>query len=88
MEASAEGHFDWNMRTDDIFVSAHINKVFGFPLDAEFRTRNDLTAHIPYHPDDAPWLLTLAREPRRQCARARIRVPDLRGGEMRWLQAR
>ena len=50
MEASEEGHFDWNVRTDEIFVSAHIKKVFGFPPDAQFRTRNDLIARVPYHP--------------------------------------
>ena len=89
MEASAEGHFDWNVRTDDIFVSAHIKKVFGFPLDAEFRTRNDLTARIPYHPDDAPWLLTMARDTLAGGALAHeFEYRILRGGEIRWLQAR
>jgi PAS domain S-box-containing protein len=89
MEASAEGHFDWNARTDDIFVSAHLKKVFGFPLDAEFRTRNDLTARIPYHPDDAPWLLTMARDTLAGSALAHeFEYRILRGGEIHWLQVR
>jgi PAS domain S-box-containing protein len=89
MEASAEGHFDWNVRTDDIFVSAHIKKVFGFPLDAEFRTRNDLTARIPYHPDDAPWLVTMARDTLAGNALAHeFEYRIVRGDEVHWLQAR
>jgi PAS domain S-box-containing protein len=89
MEASAEGHFDWNVRTDDIFVSAHIKKVFGFPQDAEFRTRNDLIEHIAYHPDDAPWLITMARDTLAGSALAHeFEYRILRGGEIRWLQAR
>ena len=89
MEASAEGHFDWNVRTDEIFVSAHIKKVFGFPLDAEFRTRNDLIARIRYHPDDAPWLLTMARDTLAGSALAHeFEYRISRGGEVHWLQAR
>ena len=89
MEASEEGHFDWNVRTDDIFVSPHIKQVFGFPLDAEFRTRNDLTARIPYHPDDAPWLVTMARDTLAGSALAHeFEYRIVRGGKTHWLQAR
>jgi PAS domain S-box-containing protein len=89
MEASEEGHFDWNVRTDDIFVSAHIKKVFGFPLDAEFRTRNDLIARISYHPDDAPWLITMARDTLTSSALTHeFDYRIVRGGEIHWLQAR
>jgi PAS domain S-box-containing protein len=89
MEASEEGHFDWNVRTDDIFVSAHMKKVFGFPLDAEFRTRNDLIARIPYHPDDALWLPSMARDTLAGRALAHeFEYRIMRGNEIRWLQAR
>ncbi|HEX5767313.1 MAG TPA: PAS domain-containing protein, partial [Burkholderiales bacterium] len=89
MEASEEGHFDWNVRTDEIFVSAHIKKVFGLPPDAEFRTRNELVARIAYHPDDRPWLDESA--PRILCGTALARDFEyrvLRAGEVRWLRAR
>ncbi len=89
MEASAEGHFDWNVHTDDIFVSAHIKKVFGFPLDGEFRTRNDLLVRIPYHPDDALWLPRMARDTLAGGALAHeFEYRIMRGDEIRWLQAR
>jgi len=89
MEASEEGHFDWNVRTDEIFVSAHIKKVFGFPLDAEFHTRNDLIARIPYHPDDAPWLITMAHDTLAGSALAHeFEYRLVRNGKIQWLQAR
>ena len=89
MEASAEGHFDWDVRTDEIFVSAHIKKVFGFPLDAEFRTRSDLIAHIPYHPDDARWLPVMVRDTLAGSALAHeFEYRIVREGATRWLQTR
>ena len=51
MEASEEGHFDWNVRTDEIFVSAHIQKVLGLPLETRCsRTRKELVARVPLSP--------------------------------------
>src|SRR5262249_22357169 len=53
MEASEEGHFDWNVQTDEVFVSEHLKQLLDLPADAEQHTRGDLiTAHIPVHPDD------------------------------------
>jgi PAS domain S-box-containing protein len=89
MDASEEGHFDWNVRTDDIFVSTQIKKVFGLPMDAEFRTRNDLIARVPYHPDDATWLVTTARDTLAGSALAHeFEYRIVLGGKTHWLQAR
>ena len=89
MEASAEGHFDWNVRTDEIFVSEHIKKVLGIPLDAEFRTRRELTARVPYHPDDAQRLIAMARDTLAGAALVHeFEYRILRDEESRWLQAR
>jgi PAS domain S-box-containing protein len=88
MEASEEGHFDWDMRTDEIFVSTHIKKVFGFSLDAQFRTRKDLIARVPYHPDDEAWLKTMARDTLAGDAlRHEFEYRILRDGQVRWLRA-
>ena len=38
MQASEEGHFDWNVWTDEIFVSAHLKLVLDLPFDEELRT--------------------------------------------------
>jgi PAS domain S-box-containing protein len=89
MEASEEGHFDWNVRTDEIFVSAHIKKVFGFPLDAEFRTRDDLIARVAYYPNDRRWLDEMARTTLAGTALAHeFEYRILREGQVRWLRAR
>jgi PAS domain S-box-containing protein len=53
MEASEEGHFDWNVQSDEVFTSEHLKQVLDLPVDVEHRTRGELmAAHIPFHPDD------------------------------------
>jgi len=89
LEASEEGHFDWNVQTDEIFASAHLKKLLDLPADAEYRTRSDMTARVRYYPGD-----------RQRLHEMTVRVlggPDLqnefeyrilRGGETRWLRRR
>src|SRR5215813_8883451 len=54
MEVAEEGHFDWNVQTDEIFASAQAKRVIGLSRDAEYRTRAEVMAHVRYHPDDWP----------------------------------
>jgi PAS domain S-box-containing protein len=89
MEAAEEGHFDWNLRTEEIFVSTHMQKVLNLPPDLVFRTRGDLRAKIPYHPDDRPWLDRL-----RQAVLAGPALQHefeyrlLHGADVNWVRAR
>src|SRR4030095_3695790 len=53
MEASEEGHLDWNVGTDEIFASRHLRQILNLPADAERKTRSQyLGAIIPFHADD------------------------------------
>jgi PAS domain S-box-containing protein len=52
MEVADEGHFDWNVESDEFFASARALSVFGAPPEAKYRTRTELMAHVRYHPDD------------------------------------
>ena len=54
MEVAEEGHWEWNVQTDEIFASAQAKRVMNVPEDAEYRTRSDIMAHVRYHPDDWP----------------------------------
>jgi PAS domain S-box-containing protein len=53
MAASEEGHFDWNVETDEVFTSEHLRYMLGLPPDADRYTRGRLMSeHIPFHPED------------------------------------
>ncbi len=54
LDVTEEGHFDWNVQTDQIFASAKALRVMNVPQDAGYRTRGDIMAHVRYHPDDWP----------------------------------
>src|SRR5262245_4328745 len=89
MEVAEEGHFDWNVQTDEIFTSAQALRVMNVPRDVEYRTRADVMARVRYHPDDWPrisaeWRETLAGRALEHEFEYRI----LRGEEPRWIRGR
>ena len=88
MEASEEGHFDTDLETGRMFVSARLNEIYGFSRAAEIANRVEFLNRIPLHPDDRHLLADIIK-PRqgRPCAKrfqleCRI-VP--RAGEVRWI---
>jgi PAS domain S-box-containing protein len=63
MEASDEGHFDWNVQTDEIFASERLQQIFGLPVDRDHHTRGELmAAQIPFHPDDRARVQSVTRD--------------------------
>src|SRR5262249_49968198 len=52
LEASQEGHFDIDLQTDQIFVSARVSEIYGFPREARVADRMEFLKEIPFHPDD------------------------------------
>jgi PAS domain S-box-containing protein len=52
MQATNDGLWEWNPRTDAMFVSARARELFGVPDGVEIRTRVDLKAHGGFHPED------------------------------------
>ena len=90
MDTTEEGHWEWHVESDDIFVSPRINELFGFPASQRFVTRSELTALAPYHPDDRPLidaavLGALQGSSERTEFEYRVKLPH---GEIRWLRAR
>src|SRR5260221_47539 len=58
MQASQEGHYDWNVQTDEIFVSPKTYELVGLPGDVKHANRTALIRDIPYHPEDRARLFT------------------------------
>jgi PAS domain S-box-containing protein len=91
MEASEEGHFDWNVRTDEIFASTHLKKLLDLPEDQQFPTRGDMIARVRYYPGDRAHLEQITREVLASGAlQNEFEYRLLRGpaGETRWIRAR
>ena len=89
MGVAEEGHLDWNMQTGEFFASAQAKRVLNVPPDAQCRTRDDMMARVPYHPDDAPrfsaaWDTSLAG----RAAEHELEFRILRGAEVRWIRRR
>ena len=90
LEASEEGHFDIDLQTGEIFVSARVNEIYGFPAQAKTLNRSEFLEQIPFHPDDRPRVLAEVskhdwNDRNLQEIQCRI-VP--RSGEMRWIRSR
>ena len=90
MEATEEGHWEWDVVTDDIFVSGRVNRMFGYSEDARFDKRADFVANAPYHPDDREHIAAsirggLSGTSDRHDFEYRIVLPP---GEERWMRAR
>src|SRR5262249_49642964 len=89
MEAAEEGHFDWNVRTDEMFASASMRKLLGLPADAEYRTRDDMRAQVHHYPGeleriDEATRRVLASDAEQDEFEYRI----IRGAEVRWVHRR
>jgi PAS domain S-box-containing protein len=90
MEGANEGHWDWDMVTDRMFISPKMKILSGLREDCVFNTRSEWMAAIVIHPDDAPLrdaaLLEhfAGRTPRYACE-YRIQQPS---GSWCWLSAR
>ena len=90
MEASDAGYWDWSVRTGEMFQSARMMELLGFPPDARFANRDDLVARIPFHPDDRERVIraiaaALDGGAERYEVDYRIVLPT---GETRWVRAR
>jgi PAS domain S-box-containing protein len=90
MEGANEGHWDWDVHADRLFLSPKMKMLGGLPPDSEIGTRALWMTRIVIHPDDLPRFETALKDhfegltPHYECE-YRVRQPD---GNWRWLQAR
>src|SRR5207247_10433003 len=88
MEASQEGHYDWNVETDEIFVSAKTYELVGLPPDVKHANRTAFIRDIPYHPEDRTRLFReLANVLAGSALRHEFEYRIIVKGEARWLAA-
>jgi PAS domain S-box-containing protein len=89
MEGANEGHWDWDLATDRLFLSPKMKMWVGQSGDS-VRTRTAWLAQIVIHPDDRPRVEAALRDhfegrtPRYECE-YRILQPD---GQWRWMFVR
>jgi len=88
MEGANEGHWDWDLATDRLFLSSTMAMLEGQGKAHVTTTRAAWLAQIEIHPDDRPRVETLVRdhlEGRTASYECEYRV---RNGDWRWLLAR
>jgi PAS domain S-box-containing protein len=90
MEGANEGHWDWDLVTDRLFMSPKMKMLTGVSADTAIPTRSAWRAHVVIHPDDVPRFEAAVtnhlegRTPQYECE-YRVRQPD---GAWHWLLAR
>ena len=90
MEGANEGHWDWDVSAERIFLSTQMKKLYGREADAVIDSRRAWLAQIVIHPDDRPRFEAaiedhFAGRTRRYECEYRVRQSD---GSWRWLLAR
>src|ERR1700678_3119707 len=90
MEGANEGHWDWDIGNDRLFMSRKMKMLYGVGAESEISTRNAWLDQIVIHPDDRPRFEATFKDhfesltPWYDCE-YRVRQPD---GDWHWLHAR
>jgi PAS domain S-box-containing protein len=90
MEGANDGHWDWDVAADRIFLSPKMKTLYGLSADRAIDTRTAWLEQIVMHPDDVTPFETAVRDhfsgrtPRYECE-YRVRLPN---GDWHWLRAR
>ena len=90
LEASEEGHYDIDLQTGEIFVSARVNEIYGLPPQATTMDRAEFFKQVPFHPDDRPRIVAEVSKPDwndRNLQEIQCRIVP-RPGEVRWTRSR
>jgi PAS domain S-box-containing protein len=90
MEGANEGHWDWDIRSDRLFLSPRMKVLDGLAVDSDVASRSEWRRQIQIHPDDQPRfeasiLEHFARRSQRFECEYRVRPPN---GSWHWLLAR
>ena len=86
MEASGDGHADWNIETGEFYVSPRYVEICGLPPGTTFHERAAWLQAFPFHPEDrAKWEAAVAAHFAGQGTRFREEMRIVVRGETRWL---
>ena len=90
MEGANDGHWDWDVAADRIFLSRKMKTLFGLDPNSAIDSRSEWLAQFVMHPDDVSHFETAisdhfaGRTPRYECE-YRVRQAN---GDWHWLRAR
>jgi PAS domain S-box-containing protein len=90
MEAANEGHAEWNIPQNTVFVSDKWRALHGIGRHAPLQNASDVLRHVQIHPDDATAVRTALEDHlagRTQAIELEYRVRHADGG-WRWIHAR
>jgi PAS domain S-box-containing protein len=91
LEASGEGHFDIDVKTDGLFMSERMYEIFGYPVGAHFRRKQDFKAQFPFYGNDGDkyWSVVNAAMVQGAADHYEFEFRIVRpSGEVRWLSTR
>src|SRR5258708_298517 len=88
MEGSDAGHWDWNLVSDEMFVSKRAREMLALPEGALPAHRDEIMALVPQHPDDRPLMPETIRAGIESGSHEREYRVIPRPGEARWLRSR
>jgi PAS domain S-box-containing protein len=54
LAGSDESIYDWDLKTDQIYIAPRTQELLGIPIGEVWRAREEWNRLIPYHPDDRP----------------------------------
>ena len=86
MSAAGEGHWDWNIATDEFYASPRLLEMYGIPPGTTFASRSEFLARFPIHPEDRPtWEQAVAAHFAGKTAQFDIEARMIPHGETRWI---
>ena len=88
MEGSDAGHWDWNIVSDEMFVSERAREMLVLPAGPLPTRRSEIMALVPQHPDDRAGMEDKVAAGIATGTHERDYRVIPRGGEVRWLRAR
>jgi PAS domain S-box-containing protein len=91
MTGSNEGHWVWNLETDEMYASPTLRELLCIPAGMVLPTRTEFVARIPMHPDDRERVHQAMADHlggRSERIDNEYRVIDPGSGQTRWLHTR
>ena len=88
MEGSDAGHWDWNIVTDEMFLSERAREMLALPPGALPSRRSEILELIPAHPDDRAGLAEMVNAALRSGVLAHDYRVIAAPGQVRWLRVR
>jgi signal transduction histidine kinase/DNA-binding NarL/FixJ family response regulator len=86
MEATGDGHWDWNIPVDKVYVSPLLLDICGLPADSTFASRSEWVDRFPFYPGERPrYEQAVAEHFAGKTARLDEEIRIIPRGETRWV---